>query len=161
MSITLRAAIPTNVIGYRVECFHCQHLFAALGSGEYEQAWTGLDDRECPTHGDGWGTVEAVEDGDPGPMVNLSNGNAVDLFRSLGLEIDWDGGAIDPVELGERLTFLAARDDEGAPSIEYVGNGGAQMIHGGRPAGYWAGKADALQAVVDAAVAAGVEVVWS
>lgn len=161
MSITFRAAITTTVIGFRVECFHCQHLFAALAPSEYEQAWAGLDDRVCPTHGDGWGTVEPVEDGDPGPMVNLSNTNAAALFRALGMDVELTGGGSVPaVELVERLAFLAARDDEGAPSIEYQADGGSVMMECGRRAGYFADVPDRLAPVIEAAVAADVDVVW-
>jgi hypothetical protein len=97
------------------------------------------------------------------PEVNVSNANARELLDMLGVDPGELVGRFDATELHNKCA-LAMLDpdlyDEGRPSVESQGAGGARIIDVGRRPGYWADLLARLQQVADAAMADEVDVYY-
>lgn len=112
---------------------------------------------------------------------NVSNANAAALLAHIGYlpaeridvdpalapqpVIDPNCGALDADDVrGRCLLALAVGgvfSDEGAETIGYQGEGGATMLHVGRPAGYFADRVEQLAALATYAASQGVRVVYA
>ena len=99
--------------------------------------------------------------------VNMSNRNARPVLESLGIEGDdlWCGSMDAQEFLGRVLMALAvAPTDEGLPEHEWEGAsefGFGRFIDAGREPGYLQARLERLHEVAAAAVADGLQVVWS
>lgn len=97
--------------------------------------------------------------------VNVSNANAVAIFRAAGLDRflanGFICGTIAPSELRNALTLLTAIPDTGSDTIVERGEGGAVMYDCGRREGYLNERAAAIIAVCDAAESVGRNVAFA
>lgn len=172
MSVTFSPDLSAVPYTFGVSCYASEDRAVVGAVATYEEALTVrsvhmAECESCAYYGC-FTTTTPVGHGDA-PEVNVSNRNALDLLRALGVPVDPETGEgmvgrLSAEEMGARAILAQAADDEALPTISYRAGSpdrlGATMVDCGREAGYLAHRLGQIAEVVEYARTWGVGVTW-